>query len=340
MDPLVSVIVPVYNVFPYIREALDSVIDQTYSNLEIILIDDGSTDGSGKICDEYASRDSRIRVIHQEKKGLSAARNAGLDIMTGDLVAFLDSDDAFQNNFIEKTLLTLIRENVDIVLCKYTVHQTTKQMSSSSLKHKMPVIDSGVYNTKETLSALIDGKINVSVWNKLYRKIVWDSVRFAEGHVCEDYEVTYIISSQIDKVCVLSDSLYFHRKRQGSIAMVISQNNINDAFLAYNRTEEFIGRNIPELFTHDQLSAYRQNKLKRMLSCYYNTKKITDGSKHDYRTMIRQKIIDAGERYDINSFRFRDRTAYNMICKCPWLFDFCYPCYMILRRASYRMFGR
>ena len=91
-NELVSVIIPVYNVQPYLREALDSVIHQTYSNLEIIIIDDGSTDGSGRICDEYAEQDQRIKVIHQENKGLSSTRNAGLDRMTGEIVAFLDSD--------------------------------------------------------------------------------------------------------------------------------------------------------------------------------------------------------------------------------------------------------
>ncbi len=95
MDPLVSVIVPVYNVLPYLQEALDSLIGQTYRELEIILIDDGSTDGSGDVCDEYAERDQRINVIHQENKGLSAARNVGLDEANGDYIAFLDPDDAF-----------------------------------------------------------------------------------------------------------------------------------------------------------------------------------------------------------------------------------------------------
>ena len=99
-DPLVSVIIPVYNVEPYLKEALDSVLDQSYQNLEIILIDDGSTDRSGKICDDYSETDDRIRVIHQENKGLSSARNKGLDLMHGELVAFLDPDDAYHPDYV------------------------------------------------------------------------------------------------------------------------------------------------------------------------------------------------------------------------------------------------
>ena len=106
MNELVSVIIPVFNVRPYLEEALDSVIHQSYENLEIIIINDGSNDGSGEICDEYAVKDKRIRVIHQENRGLSAARNAGLDCMTGDYVAFLDPDDAYDENGEPKYAIT------------------------------------------------------------------------------------------------------------------------------------------------------------------------------------------------------------------------------------------
>ena len=107
MEPLVSVIIPVYNVAPYLREALDSVIHQTYHSLQILIIDDGSTDGSASICDEYLS-DPRVIVIHQDNRGLSNARNVGLDLMTGEYTAFLDSDDAYHPTFIENL--------VDIIL--------------------------------------------------------------------------------------------------------------------------------------------------------------------------------------------------------------------------------
>ena len=106
---IVSIIIPVYNVAPYLVEALDSVVHQSYGNLEIIIIDDGSTDGSAEICDDYARRDRRIRLIHQENKGIGAARNVGLDIMNGEAVAFLDSDDAYDPDFIEAMVSAMAR---------------------------------------------------------------------------------------------------------------------------------------------------------------------------------------------------------------------------------------
>lgn len=131
-EPLVSVIVPVFNVKPYLNEALDSVINQTYKNLEIILVDDGSTDGSGEICDEYSAHDKRFVVIHQENKGLSCARNTGLDLMKGELVAFIDSDDAYCPEFIRTMVDAMNHEKADVVMCKTAIIRTTKKLKITS----------------------------------------------------------------------------------------------------------------------------------------------------------------------------------------------------------------
>ena len=127
--PKVSVIIPVYNVYCFIHESVSSVINQTYSHLEIILIDDGSTDGSGKICDEFANTDPRITVIHTPNKGLSAARNAGLRAMTGEIVAFLDPDDVFVSDAIEKALRSLDEQAADIVSFGYISLKTEGRLS-------------------------------------------------------------------------------------------------------------------------------------------------------------------------------------------------------------------
>lgn len=340
MDPLVSVIVPVYNVYPYLHEAIDSVINQTYTNLEIILIDDGSTDGSGEICDEYAERDSRIRVIHQDNKGLSAARNIGLENMTGEVLAFLDPDDAFQYSFIEKTLAALQNEDADMVLCKYDIQYTTAHMKTTSSKKTQPLIAPGVFDRNEVLSSLVNCKINVSVWNKLYRRELWNSIRFHEGHVCEDHEAIFKICSLCEKICVLPDSLYNHRKRPGSITAVHSLNNLNDALLAYIRTESFVRANTPLIFTSEQLDAFERLHVRILLSVYPRFKSVSDNLPKDYRVGLRKQIIEVVERHSVRGSGFRVRTAYWMLLKCPWFYDICYPCYSVVRRAVFKVFGR
>ena len=340
MDPLVSVIVPVYNVYPYLHEAIDSVINQTYTNLEIILIDDGSTDGSGEICDEYAERDSRIRVIHQDNKGLSTARNIGLDSMNGEILAFLDPDDAFHYSFIEKSLAVMINEDADMVLCKYDIQYTTAHMKTTSSKKTQPLIAPGVFDRNEVLSSLVNCKINVSVWNKLYRRKLWNSIRFHEGHVCEDHEAIFKICSLCEKICVLSDVLYIHRKRPGSITAVHSLNNLNDALLAYIRTESFVRANSPAIFSRGQLSAFELHHVRRILSLYPRTRLLNVDSYPDYRAGLRKQIIEIVERFGISGSGFRARTAYWMLLKCPWLYDICYPCYSMVRRTVFKVFGR
>lgn len=340
MDPLVSVIVPVYNVYPYLHEALDSVINQTYTNLEIILIDDGSTDGSGEICDEYAERDSRIRVIHQNNKGLSAARNTGLDSMTGEILAFLDPDDAFHYSFIEKSLAVMINEDADMVLCKYDIQYTTNHMKTMPSKMIQPLIAPGVYKRNDVLSSLVNCKINVSVWNKLYRRELWNSIRFHEGHVYEDNEVAFRISSLCEKVFVLSDVLYIHRKRPGSITAISSMKNFDDAFLAYIRMESFVCASTPLLFSCEQLAAFERKYIKRLLSLYPRTRHVEGESKRDYRAGLRKQIIEIVERCGISGSGLRVRTAYWMLLKCPWFYDICYPCYSVVRRAVFKVFGR
>ena len=187
---MVSVIVPVYNVAPYLREALDSVIGQTCRDLEIIVVDDGSTDGSGAICDEYL-RDPRVHVIHQENRGLSGARNAGLDRMTGEYVAFLDLDDAYKPDMIEKMLDALEKSGAEIAICGFESHRTDGRLDGAgrwreySPRHEREETITGI----EAQRQLLTNGIFVTAWSKLYRKAVWSGLRFPEGHVYEDLRV-------------------------------------------------------------------------------------------------------------------------------------------------------
>ena len=333
MNNQVSVIVPVFNVYPFLKEALDSVINQTYKNLEIIIVDDGSTDGSGEICDEYAARDKRVTVIHQENKGLSAARNAGLVSSNGDVIAFLDPDDAFHIKFIEKTLSSLISENADMALCRFSVKHTTEHLGDLPNDRTRPSIKPGVYNREQVIDALLFHKMNVSMWNKLYRRHLWDTVRFCEGHVFEDAEATYKICSQIEKLCVIPDVLHHHRKHTGTISSGNSPATFEDAILSLTRTEPFIRANVPDVFSSRQLFLFERAIIKRMLEIYYDSRIIPGDARHEFRSKLRKQIAEAGVTYGVERFGFRMRTAYRMVCRCPWMFDICYPVFVFFRRA-------
>ncbi len=340
-NELVSVIIPVYNVFPYLREALDSVIHQTYRELEILIVDDGSTDGSGQICDEYAEQDQRICVIHQENKGLSNARNAGLNRMTGEIVAMLDPDDAYDNTFIEELKSAMDQEQADLAVGKYTTHYTTGKMIREKSCVPEPRIQAGTYDRSWMILALSDEEVNVSVWNKLYRRKLWKGIRFLDGHVCEDHEVTYRVINESKKMVVIDLPVYYHRKRPGSITATVSWKFRSDQILMASRVGEFVIENFSGVVPEENLLKIRQKYLNTLMAAYASLYKI--GENFDKKTegkKLRQQILRIGDEIGTRKFKIRTRTAYSMIRFCPWLLKITYPAYLSVRLFVYRMTGK
>ena len=211
-DYKISVIVPVYNVFAYLSKCIDSIIHQSYSNLEIILVDDGSTDGSGEMCNAYGQKDERVQVVHQKNQGLSSARNTALNIMTGDLVGFVDSDDWIEPDYYETLVEHMSRTGADIVVsgCYYEYQDTTK-------KRKIYPQETPC-DRHEGLKALSEHRIEHTVWDKLYRKELFSSLRFAEGRVHEDVLITYRLILCAEHIECTDYYGYHQRMRAGSIA--------------------------------------------------------------------------------------------------------------------------
>lgn len=321
----VSIIVPVFNVQPFLAEALDSVIHQTYDNLEIIIVDDGSTDCSGELCDDYAKKDRRIIVIHQENKGLSAARNAGLDIMTGEVVAFLDPDDAYHPDYIRTMLEAMNRENVELVICKYTTHQTVGRMSPSYNGKASPRIKQGTYDYCSVLRAIADGMVNSYAWNKLYRSELWKDIRYPVGHVFEDVDTTYRIIELCHKVYVLDIPLYMYRKRPGSITEIWTHNNLQDWVNAYSHFESFIRDNTPGIFTDKQLIRW-QTLIMSILFFRYGRISMRKGDNLEIDSEeLRRMVIETGEEMEIKNCNVPTQICYKMICHCPWLYRAIFP---------------
>lgn len=217
-QPLISVIIPVYNVEDYLRECVDSVINQTYKNLEIILVDDGSTDSSGKICDDYAEKDERIAVIHQKNGGLSAARNAGLDKSSGEYIYFLDSDDYVADNTFETLLSIAEKDNSDIVFFDAvsfadTPDFTVKQNYVRKNKYKT---DKGY----DVFSAMCNNKeFHSAVYLMLFKSdfIVNNKLNFTPGLLHEDMIFTYQALCFAKVVSQCDKPLYYRRYRKNSI---------------------------------------------------------------------------------------------------------------------------
>lgn len=204
---LVSVIVPVYNVASYLEECLDSVVGQTYRNLEIIVVDDGSTDGSGAVCDEYAKKDGRIQVIHQPNRGLSVARNVGLDVAKGDHISFVDSDDAVSPVFIE----ALLSAGADVAQCA-----SCRNAEGLNRENRRPAFEY-LTNVEASERLQFDSTGDATVvWNKLYRRGLFDTIRFPEGKQHEDEFVTYRVLWDAGQVAVTVEPLYYYRQRFGS----------------------------------------------------------------------------------------------------------------------------
>ena len=178
---LISVIVPIYKVEKYLHKCIDSILAQTYTNLEIILVDDGSPDNCGKICDEYAAKDSRIKVIHQPNGGLSAARNAGLDIATGDYIGFVDSDDYIAPDMYEKLYNALVKNDADMAICDYQRFGNELPYDEMSLTTE---VITGL-QAMEKQNTVINCSFVVA-WSKLYKSFIFSNVRFPVGKINED----------------------------------------------------------------------------------------------------------------------------------------------------------
>ncbi len=211
-EPLISVIIPVYNVSAYLDACVNSVTGQTYKNLEIILVDDGSPDDCPKKCDDYAARDSRIKVIHQKNGGLSAARNAALDICQGEYISFIDSDDAVADDYIY-ALYKILNDNwVEISICTY------QEFSAEIPVNRSSSWDSTIFNAHDAVRILFtSGPFTTSAWGKLYHRRLFQTLRFPKEIIYEDLPTIWQAFAQVDKVAFSPVAQYYYRQNPDSI---------------------------------------------------------------------------------------------------------------------------
>lgn len=213
LGALVTVIIPVYNVEQYLVKCIDSVCGQTYKDLEIILVDDGSSDRCPQICDEYTDKDNRIHVIHKENGGQGSARNRALDICHGEYIAFLDSDDYWDENYVASLMKEFTDSELDIVVCNY--HCVTPE--GKRLKSPHSAIRKKNYTNIEALQTILYwNEFGVAPWAKIYRATVWSNVRFKEDRIYEDLATTYLVYYAARKVRFINQPLMYYVIRPNS----------------------------------------------------------------------------------------------------------------------------
>lgn len=214
VQPLISVIVPCYNVEEYLPKCVESILSQTYKNLEIILVDDGSPDNCGKICDEYAAKDGRIKVIHKANGGLSDARNVALDIMTGEYVTFIDSDDYVALDYVESMYKQAQESGAEIVVTNWTIFYEGKEPTTNN-KFK---IKKKIFTQEEALVTMFYQKdFDTAACSKLYKSTLFEVHRFPKGLISEDLATVYLLMRNCKKIAWNNYPCYYYMLRTTSI---------------------------------------------------------------------------------------------------------------------------
>ena len=304
MNDLISVIVPVYNVEKYLNKCIESIVNQSYTNLEIILVDDGSPDNCPAICDVWAEKDSRIKVIHKKNGGLSDARNAGLAIATGEYISFVDSDDFIEIDFHEKLYNVIKNTDSDISICNLRmVHESKNVVDDTSDTLRITE-----YSTLEAMSALIDDKIRQVVWNKLYKIAIIRDILFDIGKYHEDEFWSYKAIGAANKIVAIDYTGYNYLQRSGSIMGTDYSLKRLDAVEAKCFRQEYLKNKHPSLiqkgitniiFTciyHGQLSIKHLNKNDKKIAF-----KILTGIINNYLSLLELSKLNPKQKIWIYS---------------------------------------
>lgn len=220
---LISVIVPVYNVQEYLTNCINSILNQSYKNIEIILVDDGSTDESSSICDSYVKKDNRIEVIHKENGGLSDARNIGIKSAKGKYITFVDSDDYLDENYV-KALYILITENNSDIACSGM--KKTDSLNDKIINKNEKI---NIYNSIDAIKEILyQRNIDNSAPSKIFKKDLFENILFPVGYAFEDLDTMYKLFLQANKIVSTTNNYYLYYQRQGSILHTVKDKTIND----------------------------------------------------------------------------------------------------------------
>ena len=314
-DSLISVIVPIYKVERYLNACVDSIVNQTYSNLEIILVDDGSPDRCPEICDEYARLDNRIKVIHQENGGLSAARNSGIDVARGEFLTFIDSDDFVAKNYVELLYDGMLKFDADISIASFCTF--TKEGELEIQSNELPFVEitrDECFRRYGSLNAELSMPF-ISACNKLYKKDFFASIRFPIGKLYEDAFTTYKIIDKAKKIVFTPSKLYFYRINPQSILGQSFNKKHFEMVEAFRSGFEFFNQK----GDYEAASMFIPPLLMRSIYCWWGAKTILKHKK------TATKILN-DYRNNCRNLKYRKQITllwyiiFKLISLCPWLY--------------------
>lgn len=312
---LISIIVPIYNTEKYLRDCLNSIINQSYENLDIILINDGSTDRSKKICEEYVNKDKRIRLINQKNMGAAMAKNTGLDLIKGDLFTIIDSDDILHPNNLEILYKNMINTDADIIEGNFTT-TLDKFNNELNIKNSIDMMNIKVFNTEKALEELIiSRKFHQTPWNKLYKTELLKDIRFPDRKYIDDEYWTYKLFLNAKRVSSLDLITYYYRQHESSTMGKSYSVRRLDAVDALHERYLIIKERFPNL-EYLVLKSF-------LLCCIYNFQKLCMNLNLDKNKFYRQELMikfqSLAKESNLSKFSTKERVLIKSFYKAPYI---------------------
>lgn len=306
---MISIIVPIYKVEPYLRDCLDSIMKQSYDDYEVILVDDGSPDGCGEICDEYVAINDKWKVIHQVNGGLSVARNAGLSIAKGEYICFIDSDDSVDSNYLEMLYSAIVRYEADLAICGY---QRIRKKADISSVHN----DNFQYMDEKLLWDEVFGNLNNAAWNKLYKRELIAEQRFVQDlYHGEDliFNLEYI--SKCHSAVKIDESLYHYWERSGSVTQAVFSERKLMEITAKDVAKKYVSQNYPELIPCAEKYCFRARM--NVLRAIFKSQKENEYSNNikEYKDYIKKNYCLVKK-----DLRIKEKIEYLLLVKSKWLY--------------------
>ena len=319
----ISIIIPIYNVEKYLPACVESILQQTYKNLEVILVDDGSPDRCPVICDELAQKDDRIRVIHQKNKGLSGARNTGIDNAQGDYLIFVDSDDTVEQTLVEELYTYAEKWNCAIVACGRNYIFEDGQIVCE-IAHD----ESKVYGFGEAMQEMNSFRLfDMSAWAKIYRKELFEDIRFPEGKLSEDYYIMYKLFDKAQTIGYVAKPLYNYLQRQSSISR---NKKINHDFAdAAKKQMEFLDEKYPQMSVLGH-TAYASANLTVYDFYLKNGVKCPKDKLLEFKKAVRDNLVYIRKNKNISKAK---RIQFELFDKCAVIYKGVFVLYRKIRRV-------